>query len=170
MEERMKEMEGRVWEGIENVQLQVRDVWEVASAIPPVEYTIHNCSSLKAQDKEWLSPPFYSHFGGYKMCMGVWPNGYDVRKGSHVSVVFYKMRDANTEGLRWPAKLPVTIHLLNQNTGKWQREYASDIGGHKASNDIELSAWYRPYLPHSDLAPYVKDDCLCIRVTSFTVK
>ena len=155
---------------VQSVQQEVhvagirREVY--SGEIPPLEYAIHNFSSL---NEEWRSPPFCSHVGGYKMCMGVWPNGGKKRK--HIFIQFYKMRDAHTEGLRWPATLPVTIHLLNQTTGQWQREYTSgsDFTRSKPFDDITESSSHPTYLPHSELAPYVKDDCLCIRVTSFTV-
>ena len=184
MERRMvervkKEMEGRVTKKVDQVskemktvRLQVAEVHsEVAITIPPVEYTIHNLSALKAQDREWRSPPFYTYRGGYKMCIGVWPNGY-AGVESHVSIQFYTIADANTEGLRWPAKLPVTIHLLNQTTGQWERGLTSGSGLalDKPSSKIEKSGRNSLYLPHSELAPYVKDDCLCIRVTNFIVK
>ena len=179
VKEEMREMKGRVKGGtggmdgrvkkvekaIETVQLQVTEIHsEVVITVPPVEYTICKFSALKAQDKEWQSPPFYSHHGGYKMCIGVWPNS-----GPHVSIQFYKMRDANTEGLKWPAKLPVTIHLLNQTTGQWEQEHTNNPSRSKPSSEMECSDSHCYYLPHSELAPYVKDDSLCIRVTSFTV-
>jgi len=118
LQEEMRRMEGRLTKKIENVQLQVTDIHsEVAITVPPVEYTIHNFSALKAQNKEWRSPPFYTRPGEYKMRMGVWPNGLGEGKRSHVSIRFYTMADAHTEYLRWPATLPVTIRVLNQTTG-----------------------------------------------------
>ena len=79
------------------------------------------------------------------------------------------MRDANTEGLKWPAYITVTIHLLNQSTGMWEREWTSGNGWapSKLSSEIE-STTSCPYVLHSELGPYVMDDCLHIRVTSFT--
>ena len=58
--------------------------------IPPVEFVIpnYNFSVLKAQDKEWLSPPFYIHNGGYMMCIRVRPNGWERGKGLHVYISF----------------------------------------------------------------------------------
>ena len=172
VEERMKEMEGRLTKKVETVQLQVTDIHsEVAITVPPVEYTIHRFSALKAQDKEWQSPPFYTRPGEYKMRMGVWPNGLGKGKRSHVAIRFYTMADAHTEYLKWPATLPVTIRLLNQTTGRWERESTngSYFGRRKPSFDLEHRATNWDYLSHSELAPYVKDDCLCIRVTKFTV-
>ena len=62
---------------------EIRGETAVTVCIPPVEFTIHNFSVLKAKDKEWRSPPLYTHRGGYKMCIGVWPNGVDGIQSLH---------------------------------------------------------------------------------------
>ena len=159
------------------VKSQVAEIHrETAATIPPVEYTVLNFSVLKAQDKEWRSQPFYTHRGGYKMCIGVWPNGNSdwlcSGKVSYVSVTFYIMRDANTERLKWSASLPVTIQVMNHTTGRWEREYTNGndcIRSKPTSECCESTNNYR-YLPHSELAPYLKDDCLHIQVSKFIVK
>ena len=143
---------------------------ETAFTIPPVEYTVSNFSVLKEQDKEWRSPPFHTYRGGYKMCIGVMPNGLSIVKGSHVSVRFYTMQDANTERLKWSAKLPVTIQIMNHTTERWEREHTDDYTRSKPTRECERSNTHPTYLPHSELAPYLKDDCLHIRVSKFTVK
>ena len=170
--ESVKNMVDEVKGIVQSVQQEVvgirREVY--SGKIPPLEYTIRNFSSLKAQNKEWRSPPFYSHLGGYKMCIGVWANGYSVAKGLSVSLKFYVMRDANSEGLRWPAKLPVTIHLLNQSSRQWERGHTGGAYSARAkpSSEYEESSGYMQYLPHSELSAYLKDDCVNVRVTSFS--
>ena len=184
IEEENKKSEGRVVEGVREMEQRVKkdmelvmrgvcDIrHEVADLIPPVEFTITNFSVLKVQGKEWRSPPFCTHHGGYKMFLGVWPSGLKFGGVSHVSVQFYKVRDANTNSLKWPVKLLITIQCLNQTTGKWEREYTNgtDFTRGKPSSDVECSSSYPQYLPHSELAEYVKNDSFCIRVTKFTVQ
>ena len=183
MREENKKSEGRVVEGAremeqsvkKDMELVMRGVCEirceVAVLIPPIEFTIINFSVLNAQDMEWHSPPFYTHRGGYKMCLGVRPNGWFIYRGSHVSVLFYKMLDANTDNLEWGVTLPITIQCLNQTTGKWEREYTNGtyFTRGKPSSAVVCSTSYENYLPHSELAEYVKNDSFCIRVTMFTV-
>ena len=150
------------------VKSQVADIHrKTAVVIPPVEYTIPNFSVLKTQNKEWRSPPFHTYGGGYKMCIGVWPNGYYIGK---LTVILYTMRDANTERLKWPAKLPVTIQVMNHTTGRWEREHTDDCTRSKPTSECEASNTNPTYLPHIKLAPYLKDDCLHIRVSKFIVK
>ena len=172
--EGVREMEQRVKKDMELVMRGVCDIrHEVADLKTPVEFTITNFSVLKAQGKEWRSPPFCTHHGGYKMCLGVWPDGLGFLSGSHVSVRFYKVRDANTNSLKWPVYLPITMQCLNQTTGKWEKEYTNGTGlltRGKPSTDVECSSSYPKYIPHSELAEYVKNDSFCIRVTKFTVQ
>ena len=155
------------------VKSQVADIHgETAFVVPPVEYTVPNFSVLKAQDKEWRSQPFYAHRGGYKMRIGVWPNGAPFGCRSHVSVRFYTMQDGSTEKLNWLVRLPVTIQVMNHTTGRWEREHTDGNGltRFKPTSACEESTTDSRYLPHSELAPYLKDDCLHIRVYKFTVK
>ena len=153
------------------IKSQVAEIHgETTVVIPPVEYTVPNFSVLKAQDMEWRSPPFYSDRGGYKMCIGVYPNGCYSGCRSYVSVRFYTMRDANTERLKWPACLPVTIQIMNHTTRRWEREHTDDCTRSKPTCECERYSLNYYYLPHSELAPYLKDDCLHIRVSKFTVE
>ena len=174
IEENRKEMNtsvASVGRELSVVKSQVAEIHrETAVVIPPVEYTVPNFSVLKAQDKEWRSQPFYTHRGGYKMCIGVWPNGYSFDKGTYVSVTFYKMQDANTETLKWSAKLLVTIQIMNHTTGRWEREHTNNCTRFKPTNECCESTNNYQYLPHSELAPYLKDDFLHIRVSKFIVE
>ena len=84
MQQQMKEMEvintsvANVGRELGVVMSQVAEIHrETAVTIPPVEYTV----PLKAQDKEWRSPPFYSHRGGYKFLLGYGLMGFIVPKG-----------------------------------------------------------------------------------------
>ena len=43
--------------------------------MPPVEFIIIDFLKMKESDVEWISPPFYSHPHGYKLCLVVYPNG-----------------------------------------------------------------------------------------------
>ena len=68
----------------------------------------------KSSNKEWYSPPFYSHPGGYKVCIKVFADGHGEGAGTHVSVYAYLMKGRNDDNLTWPFTGKVTITLLNQ--------------------------------------------------------
>ena len=69
---------------------------------PPVTFTIDNFTLRKNADEEWISPPFYTHHGGYKMCLAVHPNGYPEARGTHVSVYAHMMSGEFDDHLQWP--------------------------------------------------------------------
>ena len=77
------------------------------------EYHQHNL-----YNKEWYSPPFYTHPGGYKMCIKVDADGFDDGTDTYVSVFAYLMKGKNDDNLPWPFTGEVTITLLNQLADK----------------------------------------------------
>ena len=82
---------------------------------PPVTFTIDSFTLRKNLDEEWISPPFYTHYGGYKMCLMVHPNGYQEVRGTHVSVYIHMMSGEFDDGLQWPFPgAIVTVSALSQ--------------------------------------------------------
>ena len=206
---------GRELSVVKSQVAEIRGETAVTVCIPPVEYTIHNFSVLKAQDKEWRSPPLYTHRGGYKMCIGVWPNGvggiqslhgngqsyplpkkvreydsdiddsdiddYSTRteystvtvttgKGTHVSVVVY------TETPKWYTDTYsgcytlIAFEVMDQTSGRWEREYVDRSWRYKPETEYIESGVHFEYISHSELAPYLKDDCLRIRISKFSAQ
>ena len=62
------------------------------------------------------SPPFFTSFHGYRMCIRCYLNGDGSGKGTHISVFFVVMKSEHDDLLPWPFKQKVTISLLNQHT------------------------------------------------------
>ena len=61
-----------------------------------------------------LSPAFYTHPHGYRMCVEVYPNGDVKGKGSHVSIFTCLMEGPFDEYLKWPFRGEITIQIVNQ--------------------------------------------------------
>lgn len=81
----------------------------------PVSFTVDNFSVKKQNDEKWISPPFYTHIAGYKMCMAIYPNGDCEARGTHLSVYLYLMQGENDNYLPWPFPgAVITILFLNQ--------------------------------------------------------
>lgn len=81
----------------------------------PVTFTIDNFSARKQNDEEWISPPFYTHVAGYKMCLAIYTNGNTESRGTHVSVYLHLMHGENDDYLPWPFPgAVITILFLNQ--------------------------------------------------------
>ena len=81
---------------------------------PPWVMKMEGFQEEKVMEGQWYSDPVYSHFGGYKMCLKVYANGYAGAKSTHVSVYIYLMQGDNDDNLKWPFKGTIKVSLLNQ--------------------------------------------------------
>ena len=58
----------------------------------PMEFIISDFSEKKEANEVWNSSPFYTHNRGYKFRLLVYPNGYSIGSGTHLSVYAQLMR------------------------------------------------------------------------------
>ena len=93
--------------------------------VPPPTFIMTNFSHHKDSGEEWLSPPWYSHIGGYKMCLRVDANGWAQGAGTHVSVFNYLMRGEYDDDLLWPFRGEITFQLINRRVDKGHVEYTA---------------------------------------------
>ena len=78
---------------------------------PSPVFTMTNFKWHKKDKAQWFSPPFYSHIGGYKMCISVDAAGHNV---DYVSVYLHMMAGEYDDNLKWPFHGAVTVQLLNR--------------------------------------------------------
>ena len=141
----------------------------------------------KENEEPWVTDPVYSHFGGYKMCLGVGANGYEVGKGTHVSVFINLMRGDNDNNLKWPFKGTIKVSLLNQlEDGQHLTEelwspgsnIPEDTSGRVTDGENAGKGWgYHKFVSHQELSyqgnknsQYLKDNTLFFRVDCFEPK
>ena len=145
----------------------------IAAQATPCVFKMIEFSRHKSSKRAWYSPPFYSHPGGYKMCIRVDADG-DVA-GTHVSVLTSLMKGRNDDNLPWPFTGKVTFTLLNQLGDKnhHTRTIAlqdSEAGWRVVDGEFAATGFGQcTFISHSKLyAPwncqYLKDDCLFFRV------
>ena len=81
----------------------------------PHTFTMEHFSREKAKNKfsDWKSPPMYTHYHGYKFCIGIDANGYRDSRGNGVNVELWVMKGEYDAELKWPAKAKFTIELIN---------------------------------------------------------
>ena len=125
---------------------------------------------LKENDKKFLSTPFYTHRGGYRMCICVYANGY-YSEDAHVSV-FIKLLEGDYDSqLRWPFLGTITIELLNQLE---DGNHDSEVLTCETSDDMRVnnSVGFYKFISHSSLdhdpatnTQYLLDDTLYFRVS-----
>ena len=126
----------------------------------------------KSLNDIWYSPPFYTHPGGYKMCIEVDVNGFGDGENTQVSVFAYLMQGRNDDNLLWPFTGKVTITLLNQlaDMNHYTRTVSFPQDDEATMRVVRGERSYTAYgfpkfIAHSRLdAHYLKDDCLYFRI------
>ena len=133
--------------------------------IPPVDFIMTGFLEKKQADKVWTSPPYYTHIGGYKFCLEVYPNGDGSGKGTHISVFTHLMEGEHDDELEWPFEGWITFELVNQK--KDDDHYQSIFVFNGQTNTVGFTE----FISHADLSyspttntEYLQDDCLQLRV------
>ena len=121
----------------------------------------------KKSNDGWYSPPFYTHLGGYRMCLMVDANGQGTWKGTHVTVAVHLMRGEFDDLLKWPFCGEVTIQL--KKTDPPHHQLIIQLDAEERNDD----GWgYHKYISHAYLyaGGYLKDDKLVFCVSDIVVK
>ena len=141
----------------------------------PVVLTLCNYAEQKTSNSTWLSPAFYTHFKGYKLCLRVWPNGVP-GLGAHnnsVSVRACSMVGEYDDSLQWPASFSITVVLINQHDEHNHYSQFRDFKWSKptGTSDLSFVSLLSAFIPHKELewnpankTQYLKDDCLQFRI------
>jgi len=159
---------------------------KLATFIPPPDFTMTDFEKLKKDDINWYSLPFYSHTGGYKMCLRVNANGCGSGKGTHVSVGVHLMQGEHDDHLKWPFRGDITVKVLNQRTeerhmgrivGFSDRKSDKATGRVIGSEVAKRGIIFYEFIAHRSLGynsakntEYLRDDCLKFRVTNVKLR
>ena len=138
-------------------------------SVAPLEFIVTNFEALRAHQLEWRSPAFHTHQGGYKMCLGISPYGVLRGFGTHVSLHLYKMLDSHAHQLPWDVQIRLCIHVQNQTTGTWEREYENTSVRSKPEDVWEVSRSEYTYIRHAELQHYVRNNQMRVRVTALDI-
>lgn len=87
--------------------------------LTPFYFIVVNLDHYQVNNYMFNSEPFYSHAGGYKMLVTIYPNGVGERKNTHVSVYVGILRGEFDNQLRWPFSGSVTIEAYNRTLEQW---------------------------------------------------
>ena len=154
--------------------------------VPPCEFIMTDFRNYQVNQQQWYSPAFYTHFGGYRMCIGVDASGSEEGHGTHVSVYINMMKGEYDQYLKWPFKGSISIELCNQRAPKGNLEEtvvftydASEIASRVTGGDIaEHGLGIPTFIEQAKLGlhtknidakknveiQYLKNDCLRFRV------
>ena len=150
--------------------------------IPPFEFVMTDFRKHKREDVQWLSPPFYSHVGGYCLCVSVDANGSDEGKGTHASLYVNIMKGEYDEHLRWPFRGSIKVRLCNQRQADgcleeliiFGYDTTADVAGRVQRGEVAESGLGIPqFIEHSQLGfnpskntEFLKNNCLRLKVDS----
>ena len=152
---------------------------QVYTCETPVEFTLSDYEQRKNEDAKWHSPAFYTHSGGYRICLDVYPNGYGGDNGTHVSVFSCIMRGPFDNQLKWPFQAKITVQIVNQAgddnhhemTNNYNDMTPETIAGRVMDKERAISRGYGQFIPHTSLrhttasnTEYLRNNSLVFRV------
>ena len=160
---------------------------ETPSALPfpPWVLKLEGYEEKKANKTVWYSVPFFTHPGGYKMCLQVYTNGFKSAEGQHLSAYTCLLRGEMDQFLKWPFRGKIVMYLLNQfednNHIRFAGVYPGELldrvsarvlppknisAGCGQPKVVELSSLTDPANPS---VKYLVDDCLYFKIDSAEV-
>ena len=158
---------------------------ESGIGVPPYSFVLNNFQQRMAHGDEFYSHPFYSHIGGYRMCIKVTPKGIFFGEGTHVSLTVYIMKGVFDDYLKWPFRGTITIALLDLTNDSnhridsltFDKGTSIKVSGRVTNGDINQTglvlyefvdhAWLKPSSKMSMC--YVKDNSLTFKVLNVSV-
>ena len=122
-------------------------------------------------------PPFYSHRGGYKMCLFVLCNGLLEVKGEFVSIYVRSLSGKYDKKLNWPlhCRVEIEIQSAHKSTANMRKNIEvksqSPVPGERFTSQIlgscprTVSLREGQHVPgYEPLSSYLEDGCLTIAV------
>ena len=140
------------------------------------EFTLSDFSKCKQMNTIFLSPPFYTHEHGYKLCLRVNADGCGDGENSYVSVAVTLISGEYDDQLQWPfvGNFVVELQNWNENKGHYKKTISvrAANGFDKVTEGVFGALWGIPqFIAHSLLSynsitntEYLQRDCLRLRV------
>ena len=122
--------------------------------LPPVTFAVRDFLKLKDSDAEWMSLPFYTHPQGYRLCLVVYPNGFESGKGTHMSVFIGLMEGNYDDMLKWPVEIDVSIELISPRAEHCEQTVTVNSDYYrvtKSNHGIKMSPCEVQFIHHSTL-------------------
>ncbi|XP_029638528.1 TNF receptor-associated factor 6-like isoform X1 [Octopus sinensis] len=161
---RLTELEGRLCNGLY--------IWKIKN------YLRHRHKAISGEMPVLHSPPFYSNYYGYKLCMRCNLNGVDYSQGTHLSVFIHFMQGEWDDTLTWPFRGKIILSVIDQNPNIEERRHSVESLISKPTLDAfqkptthrnHKGFGYMEYVPLSELdnSTYVLNDTLILKAQIF---
>ena len=142
------------------------------------EFVMINFLHNFTNSKTWYSEGFYTHFGGYQLCLEVNAAGPStgIGSGSHMSIGLHLMKGKFDYKLPFPFHGEITVQLVDQdgsnhitNTISFD-EKSLKAGARSYEDRNKESCDIRKFVSLEDSKKYVKNNTLMFRVVNVVVK
>jgi len=146
----------------------------------PFEFVMTEFKKHLKSQEQWLSPSFYSHVGGYRMCLSLDANGSEEGQGTHISLYINIMKGEYDNHLQWPFRGKIFIELCNQRdpgVNNWAENIIFTYDAVQAGKRViegelaEQGLGIPTFIGHSNLGyspkkntEYLKNDCLHFKI------
>ena len=160
----------------QNKLITMAALFESGDRVCPVIIKVSEFNKKVDNDISWYTDSFYTHNEGYKMCVRVYPAGYDIGKGTHLSMFLYVMRGIHDDTLTWPLRGTFDIKLLNQISDSEHLSvtvtFDDEHGSRVTVGNIADTGWGQRYqlISNEDLhkttptCQFLKDDCVYFEI------
>ena len=149
-----------------------------STSLTPCTLKLTNYQQWRSGGERFYSPPFFTSYSGYKMCLLMYVNGNGDGTGTHVSVYACLMKGDHDDTLTWPFTGSVTLELLNQLEDKNHHKKALTFPGDQETskrvvdNERGIGWGQTKFISHATLdynastnTQYLKDDTLVFRIS-----
>ena len=148
----------------QTIKLQLKTVYN------SVEIVMTDYNRYLLDDTVWVSPLFFTHPCGYKMCLKVYADGKNGGKGTYVSAYLHILQGEYDDPLMWPFQatlaitvLPVKSDVLDFKPIKRQL-CITEFKRETKSGISEVGYGFHDLILHGDAYGYLDNDSLCFNV------
>lgn len=166
---------------VTSLQQNVDYVEKCITPQPPFSFTVSRFSERKFNKEAFVSPPFYTHPRGYKVCVRVDVYGMSNDLAVHCCI----MKGEHDHNLAWPFMGDIYVQIQNQlgDFDHYEKiiQYAEDTGENKSgqviTGDKNYLHGFHQFISHQELAldqsrncQYLKGDAIDFQVIKIDVK
>ena len=137
--------------------------------VVPVEVTMMDFEEYSSSFTRWYSPPFYTHDGGYRLCLFTRRR---VERSQSMHIEVYLMRGEFDDHLQFPFCAYIVAEIVNQKAG----ENIEEVITFNNQDRVPAPLTRNSYGHNSEGIPLfmlyrkcIVNDCLKLRVTSVTL-
>ena len=128
------------------------------TSLVPIDFFVKDISRLMKYNALWISPSFYTHPRGYRMCLCVYPNGRFTGLGTHVSL-FVSLKQGQYDAyIKWPFRSSLCIEIIDSSGSvadstmiTYHDNLDESVAGRVTDRDMSFGYGFTYFLSHQFL-------------------